>query len=212
MVKTLLRHNRQRKRRIEAVLWCLTHFFPKNVSQICCFFQTCLTIRSKHFLTSLSPWDHSLHHILTCYVICQYFSACCPDSSLSFCLFVLSDRRTTSWRNTGKVTSEALCPPHSLQHIAYVCLICMHVFAQYPWLPNIPSEGMLVAGKTSDIFRSVKRTRSDKRSSSKRSNQFIPPVWKWTISWFQRAPSCWLDLSPFHGWNALPCMERESCQ
>lgn len=209
---------RKNQRRMYTVLWCLDTFprmFLKSAVSHELLAFICLKFKSKTNHATHSPWAYSWHPIPTLMSCDLKFFVECFDSVLAltaltltlvFCVFVLSDRRTTSWRNTGKGASEALWPTASLPFVWFACtsLPC------HPWVPNTLSERAPAFRRTSHISLSV--ATSDQRSSWKRFNQLIPPVWKRVISWFQRAPSRWLDLSPFHGWNLLPCMERESCQ
>ena len=110
-----------------------------EIKEKAALFSKCSTVIwhfAPHFsLSSVLHLDPNSH--VMSFEVCVVFlisALSAPTVTLVFCLFAFSDRRTMSWRNTGKVTSY----PAPVYH---VCLICSRVFSPaHPRVPNIQSE------------------------------------------------------------------------
>lgn len=154
----------------------------QNVSVVGCSSQTlyfcCSETRSNTYTPVLSPYVTArklLCYLIWCLFVCTLFWWY-SITVLTTIVLSVSDRHTTSWRNTGKVISEALWPATN-SHVYIICI----------WLLCSATS---VFHLQRDLISYSKCLRIGKRLISKS-----------TLLWS-------IDLSPFHGWNLLPCMEK----
>lgn len=174
----LYRHSNIHQTSVSDVFWLLIH------SLVCLF----LLDFSSPGLSCFSLYHHHTVPHLVCMTILV------PSSMKLILIYCVSSFRSShneleKHRYGG--LSDSLTTP---------CHICIVSSSLYPHVPHIHG-GIIVAAVNLQVFLFyVKRSQSSLKRQ--RFNQLTPDVWEQIMSRFQREPSCWLDLSAFHGWNS----------